>query len=316
MVHFRAVRYRLVDYLTQGYLALVGLLILFFHGGRVPGWPLYVAAHVVCMAAIHLLIVSGERSGHRFLKLLRHFYPVILYALFYKEAGMLDQMFVQRHLDVFFLELEQRIFGGQPSLAFMARLPHLWVSEIFYLSYFSYYVMIVGVGLALYFKDREVCVHYVTMVSFIFYLCYLTYIFLPVVGPRAFYEDIPGFQQDISAYASGYVLTFPEAVRHGIFFRIMALIYRYFEPDGGEAFPSSHVAVAIATVFFSWQYLKKIRGFHLVVVVFLMMSTVYCRYHYAVDVLGGILTAAVLIPIGEVLYRRVDSRLLSTEARQ
>ena len=31
--------YRLVDYLTQGYLAVVGLIILLFHGDRLPLWP-------------------------------------------------------------------------------------------------------------------------------------------------------------------------------------------------------------------------------------------------------------------------------------
>jgi membrane-associated phospholipid phosphatase len=32
------------------------------------------------------------------------------------------------------------------------------------------------------------------------------------------------------------------------------------------------------------------------------MATIYCRYHYAVDVIAGGLTAAVLIPIGNRLY--------------
>jgi membrane-associated phospholipid phosphatase len=36
----------------------------------------------------------------------------------------------------------------------------------------------------------------------------------------------------------------------------------------------------------------------------LCVSTVYCGYHYAVDVLGGLAAAAVLVPLAELLYRK------------
>jgi len=42
----------------------------------------------------------------------------------------------------------------------------------------------------------------------------------------------------------------------------------------------------------------------LAAVILLCLGTVYCRYHYAVDVLAGGATAAVLIPIGNWLYFR------------
>jgi len=37
-------------------------------------------------------------------------------------------------------------------------------------------------------------------------------------------------------------------------------------------------------------------------VMLLCLGTIYCRYHYVVDVLAGGATAAVLIPIGNRLY--------------
>jgi hypothetical protein len=41
--------YRLVDWLTQGYLAIVGVLILILHGSALPQWPWYGLAHVVLL---------------------------------------------------------------------------------------------------------------------------------------------------------------------------------------------------------------------------------------------------------------------------
>ena len=290
--------YKLIDYVTQLYLAIVGLLIILFHDGRVTGWYFLAAGHALCLVLVHLLLVGhARRPGGRLLDFLRHFYPILLYTAFYRETGLLNQMFVEGYLDEFFYGLDRRLFGFQPSIAFMEWLPYLPVSELFYAAYFSYYVMIIGVGLALYVQDKRRFFHYVSLMSFMFYVCYLTYIVLPVVGARAFWAEAPGLQQ-------GTLVAFPAAVERGLFFHIMKFIYAHFEAHGA-AFPSSHVAVAICTVWFSWRCLPKIRYIHFVAVVLLSVSTVYCRYHYAVDVLAGALTAAALMPLGNLLYRKL-----------
>ena len=87
----------------------------------------------------------------------------------------------------------------------------------------------------------------------------------------------------------------------------MKVIYQCFEAPGA-AFPSSHVAIAICTLYFSWRYLPRIRVPHGIVVVLLCLSTVYCRYHYAIDVLAGALTAMTLIPVGNWLYFKFRQR--------
>jgi membrane-associated phospholipid phosphatase len=293
--------YTFIDYATQGYMALVGLIVLCLHGRSIPFWPLLLAAHVIGIALVHALIrLHAARPSNRVLDWLRHFYPMLLYAGFYRETGELNHVLVAGFLDSFFIRLEARIFGFQPSLAFMDSLPCPAVSELFYAAYFSYYVMVGGVGLALFYRNREQFFHYLSVISFLFYVCYLIYIFMPVEGPRIFFREIPGYQlpADIQPLVAP---AFPAAVKGGFFYRIMAWIYRAFEAPGA-AFPSSHVAVAIGTVCFSFRYLRAIRWPHLVVVVLLCLATIYCRYHYVVDVVAGGLTAAVLIPLGNRLY--------------
>ena len=83
----------------------------------------------------------------------------------------------------------------------------------------------------------------------------------------------------------------------------MALIYDVFEAPGA-ALPSSHVAASICTVWFSFRYRLRIRHVHLVTVVLLCLSTIYCRYHYVIDVFAGLLTVAVLVPLGNWLFNR------------
>ena len=294
--------YTFVDAITQGYLALVGALILCFHGTSVAGWPYLAAIHGIGLLLIHLMLRrASSHSAGRVVSFLRHFYPVLLYAFFYSETGWLNQMFVHGYLDPVVIGWDQALFGFQPSLALMRALPYLPISEAFYAAYFSYYLMIGGIGLALYLRDRRQFFHFVSVVSFVFYVCYLVYIFVPVIGPPVFFERIYGYSlpPDLQALAS--TAGFPAVIQRGLFFRLMKWIYAAFESPGA-AIPSSHVAVAVCTVFFSFHYLRAIRWPHLILAVLLCFSTVYCRYHYACDVLAGILTAAILIPMGNRLF--------------
>ncbi len=295
--------YTFIDYATQGYMLLVGVLILLLHGDAVPIWRWLVLAHAIGILVVHLLILGHARfPSHPVLRFLRHFYPVLLYTGFYRETGELNQMTTDGYLDPFFVRLEHGMFGTQPSLAFMQVLPFRWVGEIFYASYFSYYVMIAGVGIALYVRDRRQFFHYVSVVSFVFYLCYLVYIFTPVMGPRVFERAIDGYELPARFRPEGS-LEIPAAVHAGVFFRLMGWVYATFESPGA-AFPSSHVTVALTTVYFSFRYLRPIRFIHLGIAVLLCLSTVYGRYHYVVDVVAGVVTALALVPLGNWLYFR------------
>jgi membrane-associated phospholipid phosphatase len=302
--------YSFVDYATQAYAALVGLLILFFHNATVPHWPWLVAGHVAVLALVHWLIRAHARGQPgKALDFLRHFYPVLLYTAFFCETGRLNRMFFTEYLDPMVIRWDQALFGRQPSVLFMQKLPYLPISELFYAAYFSYYFMIVGVGIALFLRSRRQFFHYVSVVSFVFYICYLAYIFLPAIGPCVFFHEIPGYALPSDLQQLAPTDVYPEAVKAGVFFRIMAWIYQVFEAPGA-AFPSSHVAIALCTVFFSFLYLRPIRYLHLAVATLLCLSTIYCRYHYAVDVLGGLITAAALVPLGNYLYARFEKREL------
>jgi len=295
--------YRLVDWLTQGYLTIVGLLVLILHGANLPQWPWFVLAHLVLLVAIDGLIRwHSARPDQRVVGFLRHFYPVLLYTFLYRETGSLNHLLETGYLDAHLLRWDLRMFGGLPSASFMVRLPYLPVSELFYASYFSYYIMIPAVGIALFIRQRVQFQHYLTVMSFVFYVCYLTYIFTPVMGPPILdprLRPLP-LPPDLAG------LTLPEipaTIQRGPFFQVMAYVYRHFEAPGA-AFPSSHVAVALCTLYFSFRYLRRIRIPHSIMVILLSLATVYCRYHYVADVIAGALAAAVLIPLGNWLYAR------------
>src|SRR5689334_15161200 len=146
--------YTFVDYATQAYAALVAVLILLFHNGTVAHWPWLLAAHGAILAAVVCLTQAPDRfvraqpALRGTVDFLRHFYPVLLYIWFFGETGWLNRMFFKEYLDPTVIRWEQALFGCQPSVLLMQKLPYLAVSEILYAAYFSYYLMIGGVGIA------------------------------------------------------------------------------------------------------------------------------------------------------------------------
>jgi membrane-associated phospholipid phosphatase len=296
-------RYAFIDYATQGYIVLVGVIILFANHVRVPSWPMILLAHGASLVLIHATIqIYARHPDNLLLDFFRHYYPILCYAGFYRETGMLNQMLYTGYLDPHFLRFEQWLFGWQPGLEFMERYPSRVLSEVLYASYFSYYLMVGGVGLALLLRDHRQFAHFVSVVSFVFYCCYLIYIFTPVVGPRILCRGIVTSPLPPDVVPAVAPVT-PESVGAAIGFRVMAWIYDRFETPGA-AFPSSHVAVAFCTLYFSFLYLRRIRWVHLTAAILLCVATVYGRYHYIVDVVAGFLTAALLVPLGNRLFFR------------
>jgi len=310
-------RYTFVDYATQAYSAMVALAIALFHNATVSHWPWLIAAHLLGLLTVHWLVQSSDwvRRSHRdqlpgqaarkAVYFLRHFYPVLLYIWFYSETGWLNRMFFRTYLDSVVIRCDQTLFGYQPSIVWMQKLPYLAVSEVLYAAYFSYYLMIFGVGLALYLRSRSQFFHYISTVSFVFYICYAFYIAVPVIGPASLLHLVPGYSLPADLQALAADANTPATVQSGVFYRVMNWIYEVFEAPGA-AIPSSHVAIALCIVFFCFRYLRRVRFPLLALALLLCLSTIYCRYHYATDVLAGIATAAALVPLGNWLYFKLE----------
>lgn len=301
--------YRFIDWATQVFLGAVVLLLLVAvaRGGDPRLAGILVAAQLAAALAVHGLI-RWEAGGRApaFVSFLRSYYPILLYTGFFRETEWVNQLLGLTRLDPIVIGWEQSLFGTQPSIRWMQLAPQLWVSEVLYASYFSFYLMIAGLGLWFWWKQPTVFPRFVAVMSFVFYCCYLIYMLVPVVGPRVFFDSSP--ERELFLQFSGGVAPtgYPEAVQNGPFHLLMKLIYRNFEARSA-AFPSSHVAIALTTLWFSWRYLRPIRWVHAFVVVLLCLSTVYCRYHYLVDVGAGILTSVLLTPLGNWLYCRFES---------
>ncbi|NOZ12610.1 MAG: phosphatase PAP2 family protein [Acidobacteria bacterium] len=220
-------------------------------------------------AAAFVIIRLDNIFDSEILRFLHHWYQPISYTFFYEASCSLNHVLISRNLDPFFQHLDRMLFGLQPSVELAKAIPGKAVAEFFYISYFSYYLLIPILGFSLYCGRRRLFPAFLLRVSAVFYFCYTLFVILPVIGPDTMGVTPP----------PGY-----------IFHNIMAFIYAHGEIGGGS-FPSSHVAVALAVTLAAAKARPRMfRYFFLPDLVFLSIATVYLRYHYAVDVFAGIAT--------------------------
>jgi membrane-associated phospholipid phosphatase len=209
-----------------------------------------------------------------FLRTLSQWYPLILYGFLYYQTGLINTVVVPKFMDSFFLNLDVRIFGKFPGFFLSGAHGNAFLDEFFHFFYFSYYLIIPLTCILLYRKDVKLFESFMFQLSSLFYVCYVIFIFLPVEGPMQLRNE--------------YYL------QHGFFRKIVDFVYSSGE-NPGAAFPSSHVAVTFFVAWWANKYFVRMRILYWLTCLFLSIATVYCMFHYAVDVIGGLLLGVLTV---------------------
>lgn len=153
-----------------------------------------------------------------------------------------------------------------------------------YFAYFSFYLLILIFTLYVFLKKRDDFKQITFQMSASLYLFYFIFCFFPSAGPQ-FYFSPPENK-------------LPDAF---FFHHIMHFIQQMAEKPTG-AFPSSHVGVSVIILMLSKKYAPRFLRITWPLVVLLILSTVYIKAHYLVDVIGGIVLAPFLLYLSNRLF--------------
>nr|MBP7471724.1 phosphatase PAP2 family protein [Prevotella sp.] len=224
---------------------------------------------------------------------------LMMLALWYPDTYELNRMFTNQ--DHIFAEWDQMLFGCQPALIFAKTFHWAAISELMDMGYFSYYPMI-GVVILYYFifkyEDFSKAA-FVILASFFIY--YVIYIFLPVVGPTYYYNAVglPDIAKGVFPPMENYFNTHSECLvspgyQDGFFYHLVEDAKASGERPTA-AFPSSHVGISTICILLVWHARnKKLLYFLLPFYIFLCLATVYIQAHYLVDAIAGFFSALVL----------------------
>jgi membrane-associated phospholipid phosphatase len=280
-----------IDIITAAYLLITGIYIIIGYS-KIDN-PL---SHLLFRAAVLALILGivtfQDKLQNGVFKFIRLFYPFALLGFIYSETDALNNVLLP-NLDPIVAKYEAAIFGGHPSIWFYQAIPWKWFIELMNLSYFSYYVLIVGICLWLYFKKSAYTNYAIFIICCTFYLYYIIFILIPVVGPQFYFE--PPFNKIPDAY---------------LFSKIMNLIEVIGERPTA-AFPSSHVGIVCVLWYLAIKYSKPLLKWYIILGILLILSTVYIKAHYVIDVIAGILSAPALYYLSSIIYSNTSALLIS-----
>ena len=261
------------DRLTFAYnLVVAGLIVIFAHRIRA-GYAL-VLPNLAMLAFLWFFISRVGSDAHAGWRSIRAFYPVFFIWAAYTQTGAMNHILSPGFHDDWLRQLDRALFGCDPAVDFARVFPQAVIAEFMHAVYFSYYLLFPGLALLLYLRRMPRALDdYFSTLCGAFYFCCLVFVLFPVAGP----VDLR-----------------PPPLPGAVFPRIMDYIYRWFELPGG-AFPSSHVAVAVIVLVYALKYARGWAGLYLPACLGVLPATVYCSYHYAVDVIaGGVVALAAL----------------------
>lgn len=277
------------DLITLAYILVTGIYIIFC-GLKLTDVQSHITARIGFTLIICFLIYLDYKFSNRLVRFLRFFYPLALLGYFYPEVDYLNNVFF-RNFDPEVANLEVTIFGGHPSVWFAEYLPWKWFNDLMNLAYFSFYFLIFILAYRIYKTRFEKFPFVLFIICMSFYIYYFIFIIFPVAGPQ-FYLTPPDNQ-------------LPDAY---IFREAIKIIHSMGERPAA-AFPSSHVGITFILIYLASKFSRELLKWFIPIGILLVLSTVYIKAHYVIDVIGGFLSVPIIYWISSQAYSTITHEL-------
>ena len=287
------------DKVAIAYLLFIAFLIAIF-SVRIKWWVLLHVGHAIAIAVVVLVagweqsvIGSGASSSRkRLARFIRGWYPVLLIPITYKELSYLIPLIHPHDFDAALAAIDHRFLGVHPTV-WLERFTWPLLTEVLQLIYSSYYFLPIILGIVLWRSRRFEEFHFwVFIVLLGFYLSYLGYIAVPVIGPRF----LPEIVQAQTKPLTGVWLFQP----------VREMLDRA-EGITRDCFPSGHTELTLLVLYYSHRFHRKTFYWLLPIGTGIIISTVYLRYHYVIDVLAGAIFAFAILMMAKPLYRALGA---------
>jgi len=267
---------RPVDWLFLIYLVSI-IILAFFH---VHAFFLQLGFIVSFGTLILLIRLACHFFNHRIWSFFAQFYPVFFFIWLYPQACALRYSFFSADFDPWLLSLEKSLFVLEWYRIIPVVFP-MWAMEIVHGIYFSYYIALAVFAIISWTKHRRLVSEYIFVLSFTMILHQWMLILFPASGP---------------VYLRSTIM--PEGV---LFIPAMNWIYTTLD-QGGGAFPSLHVAAAFVMTRYSIRFFPKKQWVLILYFILIAFSTIAGSYHYAIDIVAGVITGWISLQIGAYIY--------------
>lgn len=276
--------FRPVDILIIGFTHILSLLSVMLSFGTITSVGIIVT-NLLLAAFIIRLGVTVKNSPGKIIHGIRDWYPIPMIYFIFKEVHFIILGSERGDWDNIFIAIDRAIFGVDPTV-WLTQFATPLLTEILQIAYTSYYFIMLAVGIELYVRrDQEKFLFAVFTVVYGFALSYLGYLAFPAIGPRFTLHDFYALNNELPGlWLTNCLRDFinvGESIPRGSL-NALALAQR-------DVFPSGHTQMTILSMYFAQRYKLKVRYLIHVFGSLLIIATVYLRYHYFIDLIGGII---------------------------
>ncbi len=178
-----------------------------------------------------------------------------------------------------------RFLFGVDVTVWAQRLVRPALNDVFYLFYSTYYFISLTLGLVLWRRNRAAARRFVFTLMVVYYVSWTGYFIIPALGPRF----AQAAEYTVSLTTTPIARTINDTINN-------------MEKTKFDVFPSGHTMISVAVLIVAWRRARDVFWVLLPIATGLVISTVYCRFHYVVDVIAGMTLAFVTVPVGDGVY--------------
>jgi membrane-associated phospholipid phosphatase len=265
---------------------LVGLIILtLLFRGKVPLWYSLVFRYLLCIGLLFVVqLPPDQKKSGKFRKFVNTSSPIFFIVLIYESLGDLIHH-LHPDIDPALMRIELYLFGVQPTI-WMQRWIVPWLTDLLSFAYLSYYFLPVTLVTVLYLKKRPGLYPTLFVLTLGYYVSFIGYILFPAVGPRYAMTSLYTVPLE-GSFITDWVRDGLNAIQHNI----------------RDCMPSGHTQIALTVLYLAYRYERKVFYIFLPFVCGFVLSTIYLRYHYVIDLFAGTAIAISCMIIGPRFYR-------------
>ena len=276
---------RPADAVTIIFLLFLTVLTVIFYRD-IPRAPFLVSLYSIFLI-IQVVIIKVKHNS-RFMSLFYDIiFPVACVLVIFDSLGWLVHYVNPEDIDPILIRLDYMIFNNHPTVI-LERITSPLLTDMLQIAYCTYYFIPISFGIFLLRnKQREEFNRTLFLILFCYYLSYLGYLLMPALGPRFTINHLQ------TTELQGFIIAEP-----------IQRLLNQLEGIKRDAFPSGHTGIAVLVLYLAYRFERRFFWILLPVVSALIFSTVYCRYHYVVDIIAGFGLTLLSVLLGEWYYER------------
>jgi membrane-associated phospholipid phosphatase len=252
----------------------------------------------VIVGDIFIIAGNDKNKSSKFWKYLHYWYLVPLILIFFKELYLMIDPIRGVIYDDTLIAIDRFIFGTDPTVE-LFKISNPILTEILQIVYGTFFFLPVILGGEFLLNKRMYELDYSTfIIVFGFVLSFIGYFLVPAIGPRFTLHNFSTNNQEMP----GILITdfLREIVNSG-----ESIPTGTLNPERivqRDVFPSGHTQMTLLVMYLSVKFNSKLKYFFLINGTLLIFATVYLRYHYVIDLVGGAVFMLLTLWSGKKIY--------------